>query len=135
MDRVRLSPENLNECPQKWAKQQSSDASFPNCLQELRKYHLRTTNLDLEQARTNKAFTSELDRPSADRQKIVLQHARRYVVFQTSGTKGKIRHLLRTRGCSRSGSNQYPLVRIASESQELISQPNLHPTVSSWWAV
>ncbi len=65
MDRVRLSPENLNECPQKWAKQQSSDASFPNRLQELRKYHLRTTNLYLEQARTNKAFTSELDRPSA----------------------------------------------------------------------
>jgi serine/threonine protein kinase len=66
MDRVRLSPDNLNECPQKWAEQQSSDVSFPNRLQELRKYHLRTTNLYLlETVRTNKTFTSELDRTSA----------------------------------------------------------------------
>jgi hypothetical protein len=62
MDSVRLSPEKLNESSEKRTEQQLSN----NRLQELRKYHLRTTNLYLEQARTNKAFISELDRPRED---------------------------------------------------------------------
>ena len=65
MERKRLSPEDLNERPHKRIKQQSSDAPSLNRLQELRNYHRRTTNFYLEQARTNKALTSELDRPSA----------------------------------------------------------------------
>ena len=71
MDRRSLYPENLNECPQKWAKQQSSDASFPNRLQELRKYHLRTKNLYLEQTRINKTFASESDNSRAIQEKDV----------------------------------------------------------------
>ncbi len=62
MDRIRLSPEKLNESPKKRTEQQLSN----NRLQELRKYHLRTTNFYLEQARTNKAFISELDIPRED---------------------------------------------------------------------
>ena len=64
MDRRSLSPENLNERPQKRAEQQSSDVPFLDRLQELRNYHLRTTIHYLEQARTNEAFTSGLDKPS-----------------------------------------------------------------------
>ena len=65
MKRKRLSPEDLNENTYKQIKKQSSDAPSLNRLQELRNYHRRTTNLYLEQARTNKALTSELDRPRA----------------------------------------------------------------------
>ena len=45
-------------------KNPTAHTSFPSRLHELRKYHLRTTNLHLE-PRTDKAFTPELDRLSA----------------------------------------------------------------------
>ncbi len=63
MERKRLSPEGLNEQPHKRIK--PSDAPSLNRLQELRKYHLRATNLYLGPARPNEALTSGLDRPSA----------------------------------------------------------------------
>ena len=61
MERRNLSPDRDR---QKQIEQSSLDAPFPNRLQELSYYHLRTTNLYLEQARTNEAFTSVLDRQS-----------------------------------------------------------------------
>lgn len=65
MDRRNPSPENSNGRRPDKAGEQSQDTPSPNRLQELRNYHLRTTNLYSGQVSTNEASISGSDRQSA----------------------------------------------------------------------
>ena len=107
MERRNLSPDRDR---QKQIEQSSLDAPFPNRLQELSYYHLRTTNLYLEQARTNEAFTSVLDRQSTRQTEDCSSECKEVCSLPNVWDKGK-RQLSPRR---RSGSNQDPSMSMAS---------------------